>query len=50
MSAITTPGPFWNDSWASAQLIFGDKLGDADEDRLDAALVNAGPAGLDRIE
>ena len=32
---------------ASAQLVFGDRLGDPNADRLLAALVNAGPAGLD---
>ncbi len=45
---IDAAAAFWDYSRASAQLIFGDRLGDADADRLYAALVKARPAGLDR--
>ena len=45
---IDAAAAFWDYSRASAQLIFGDRLGGVDADRLYAALVKARPAGLDR--
>jgi Protein of unknown function (DUF3987) len=44
---IDAAAAFWAYARASAQLVFGDTLGDPNADRLLAALVNAGPAGLD---
>ena len=47
---IDAAAAFWDYARASAQQIFGRKLGDANTERLLAALVKAGPAGLDGAE